>query len=280
MRNMIVISGLSGAGKSTALGFFEDSGYFCMDNVPPVLIDSIYDLVSKSPLPGAAIVVDARGKVFGDPVKHIRSSKDKLVLIFLEASTDEIVKRYSLTRRSHPLGLGIEEGVAREKEMLSDIREMADYIVDTSGMTHKDLRDRLRRLLEEISKERSDFTFRIKSFAFKHGIPSDSDFIFDARFFPNPYYVPELSAKTGLDPEIWEFFKRYEDIEKYVGEIVNMLKMAKQGYESEGRTSLFVSIGCSGGKHRSVYIAERVGKILKDMGEKVIVEHRELGVIS
>ncbi len=280
MRNMIVISGLSGAGKSTALGFFEDSGYFCMDNVPPVLIDSIYDLVSKSPFPGAAIVVDARGKVFGDPVKHIKSAKDKLILIFLEASTEDIVKRYSLTRRSHPLGLGIEEGVAREKEMLSDIREMADYIVDTSGMTHKDLRDRLRRLLEEISKEKSDFTFRIKSFAFKHGIPSDSDFIFDARFFPNPYYIPELSAKTGLDPEVRRFFKKFDEIEEYIDGLVNILKIAKHGYESEGRTSLFVSIGCSGGRHRSVYIAERIGEKLKDMGEKVIVEHRELGVIS
>ena len=280
MRNLIVISGLSGAGKSTALGFFEDSGYFCMDNVPPVLIDSIYDLVSKSPFPGAAIVVDARGKVFGDPVKHIKSAKDKLTLIFLEASTEDIVRRYSLTRRSHPLGMGIEEGVLREKEMLSEIREMADFIVDTSGMTHKDLRDRLRRLLEEISKERAEFTFRIKSFAFKHGIPSDSDFIFDARFFPNPYYIPELSAKTGLDPEIEEFFKKYEEIDEYIDEIVKILKIAKSGYENEGRTSLFVSIGCSGGRHRSVYIAKRIGENLRKMGEKVIVEHRELGVIS
>lgn len=280
MKNLIVISGLSGSGKSTALGFFEDSGYFCMDNVPPILIDSIYDLVSKSPFPGAAIVVDARGKAFGDPVKYIKSAKDKLILIFLEASTDDIVKRYSLTRRSHPLGMGIEEGISKEKEMLSDIREIADFIIDTSGMTHKDLRDRLRRILEEISKERATFTFRIKSFAFKHGIPSDSDFIFDARFFPNPYYIPELSTRTGLDDEVKEFFKKYKEIDKYIEEIVNMLKMAKSGYENEGRTSLFVSIGCSGGRHRSVYIAERIGEILKDMGENVIVEHRELGVIS
>ncbi len=278
MKNLIVISGLSGAGKSTALGFFEDSGYFCMDNVPPVLIDSIHDLVLKSPFPGAAIVVDARGKAFGDPLKYLKGAKNRLILIFLEASPEDIIKRYSLTRRSHPLGTGIEEGIRKEKEMLAEIREVADFIIDTSNMTHKDLREKLREILEEISKERIEFTFRIKSFAFKHGIPSDSDFIFDARFFPNPYYTPGLSGKTGLDEEVREFFKRYPQVDEYAEDISKMLKMAKEGYESEGRTSLFVSIGCSGGRHRSVYIAEKVGRILRSSGEKVIIEHRELGV--
>jgi UPF0042 nucleotide-binding protein len=278
VKRFVVISGLSGAGKSTALGFFEDTGYFCMDNVPPVLIESIKDLVMKSPFPGAAIVVDVRGKAFGDPVRYLRIHKRDIVLIFLEASKDEIIRRYSMTRRSHPLGVGIEEGYERERDMLEGIREMADFVIDTTGMIHKDLRERMGEIYEKLSKERRKFTFSLKSFAFKHGIPQDSDFVFDARFFPNPHYVPELSSKTGLDDEVKEYFRRYPQIDEYADRIVEIILEAKKGYEKEGRTVLYVSVGCSGGRHRSVYIVEKIASTLKDLGEEVMVEHREIGV--
>ena len=273
----MVISGLSGAGKSTALGFFEDAGYFCMDNVPPVLIDSILDLVSRSPFPGAVVVVDVRSEAFGDPMEHLRKLRGRMTLIFLEASKEEIIRRYSLTRRSHPLG-GVEEGYEKEREKLYGIREMADFVVDTTGMTHKDLREKMRELLEELSREKVAFTFRIKSFSYRMGIPPDADFVFDARFLPNPYYIPELSGKTGLDEEVVEFFKEHPEVDAYAEGIVETLMEAKGGYEREGRLSLQVAIGCSGGRHRSVYVAERVAEILRVKGEKVVVEHRDLGV--
>jgi UPF0042 nucleotide-binding protein len=280
MKRFVVISGLSGAGKSTALGFFEDAGYFCMDNVPPVLIESIKDLVMKSPFSGAAIVVDVRAKVFGDPVEYLKAYKRDVVLIFLEASKEEIIRRYSLTRRTHPLGLGVEEGYDREREELEGIREIADFIVDTTGMIHKDLRERMSEIYEKMSEEKKKFIFSLRSFAFKHGIPQDSDFVFDARFFPNPHYIPELSLKTGLDDEVREYFKNYPQIDTYADWIVKMILEAKRGYKKEGRNVLYVSVGCSGGRHRSVYIVEKIASALKDLGEEVMVEHRELVVKS
>ena len=279
MKRFVVISGLSGAGKSTALGFFEDAGFFCMDNVPPVLIESIKDLVMKSPFPGAAVVVDVRGEAFGDPVEHLKTHRKDVFLIFLEASKEEIVRRYSLTRRNHPLGIGVEAGYEREKEALDGIREMADLVIDTTGMTHKDLREKLSNVYSEMMREEVPFTFRLKSFGFKHGIPQESDFVFDARFFPNPYYIPSLSSKTGLDEEVKEYFESFPQMKEYASVITDILLNAKKGYEKEGRMALYASVGCSGGRHRSVYIVELVARNLRELGERVVVEHRELGVV-
>ncbi len=280
MKRIVVISGLSGAGKSTALGFFEDVGYFSMDNIPPLILGNLVELILQSKVEKAAMVVDVRSEALGDPVEEIKRMKkcrrDVIKLIFIEASKDEIVKRYALTRRKHPLGLNIEDAVEKEKELLRDLRSEADIIIDTTGLNPHEFRERLALYVEKISKEKLPFTFRLRSFGYKYGIPIDSDFVFDTRFFPNPFYIPHLSSKSGKDKEVKEFFQQYPEMKEYAMKIADLLLKAKEGYMREGRMGISAAIGCSGGRHRSVYITEEVGKILKEKGEEVVIEHRDI----
>jgi len=280
MKQIFIISGLSGAGKSSALGFFEDTGFFCMDNVPPRILTDVISLVMQSGIDKATMVVDARSEVFGDSIEKIRELKsvyeDIIKIIFLEASEKSIYERYALTRRNHPLGMNIEEAVKKEREILAPIREEADVIIDTTNLSPRQLRDKLRKVLEESYGEEFVFTYRLQSFGFKYGAPLDSDFIFDVRFFPNPYYIPELSKKTGLDKEVREYLGKYKDIKAYVDDVVDILQIAKSWYLKEGRTGISVAVGCSGGRHRSVYVVEEIGRKLQSLGEKVVVEHRDI----
>ncbi len=283
MKRIVVISGLSGAGKSTALGFFEDSGFFCMDNVPSIILESIVGLLMSSPVERIAMVVDVRSEAFGDPSKVLKKLKEvhgeKFTIIFLEASIDSIVKRYALTRRKHPLMdqyVSVEEAIRREKELLGEIRNIADFVVDTTNLNSHGLREKLQKLLETLEERVGRFTFRIESFGYKYGIPVDSDFVFDTRFFPNPYYDPKLSEKTGLDPEVEEFFSKFPEMEEYVENVLRIILKAKEGYAREGRNTLSVAIGCTGGRHRSVYIARKLSEKLKELGEKVSLDHRDV----
>jgi len=280
VKQVFIISGLSGAGKSSALGFFEDTGFFCMDNVPPRILTDVISLIMQSGINKAAMVVDARSEVFGDPIGKTRELKslyeDVIKIVFLEASEKSIYERYALTRRTHPLGMNIEEAVKKEREILAPIREEADVIIDTTNLSPRQLRDKLRKILEESYGEEFVFTYRLQSFGFKYGAPLDSDFIFDVRFFPNPYYVPELSKKTGLDIEVAKYLARYEDIETYVNDVVEILQVAKKWYLREGRTGISAAVGCSGGRHRSVYVVEKIKSKLQSFGEKVVVEHRDI----
>ncbi len=280
MKRIVIISGLSGAGKSTALGFFEDHGYFCMDNVPSVMMEQIITLIVESKVEKAAMVVDIRSEIFGDPaeaVLKVKKTHSRLVhIVFLEAAPQVIIERYALTRRKHPLGLNLERALEKEREILATIREVADEIIDTTELSSRELRSKLTAFEEKISKETPTFSFRIQSFGFKYGLPMNSEFVFDARFFPNPYYVPELKDKTGLHPEVIEFLRKFPEIDEYIERIVELLLLSKEGYKREGRSGIFVSIGCSGGKHRSVYIAEKLKRLLKERGEEVVVEHRDI----
>ncbi len=283
MKRIIVISGLSGAGKSTALGFFEDLGYFCMDNVPSIMLENLVSLIMNSSVEKSAMVVDVRSEVFGDPSEILRKLKktlpDVMRIVFLEASNQEIIRRYALTRRKHPLEdetTNVEKAVEKEKNMLGEIKLMADFVIDTSSLNTHTLRERLKKILENLEEETSEFLFRISSFGYKYGIPVDSDYVFDTRFCPNPYYDPKLAKMTGLDEEVVEFFSRYPEIERYVDLMIRILTMAKKSYSREGRNSLSVAVGCTGGRHRSVYISERLAEKLKKLGENVVVEHRDM----
>jgi len=273
-----VVSGLSGAGKTTAIGLLEDLGYFCMDNIPTALIEEMTRLLMSSTIEKFAIVVDIRSEIFGDPVEKIKRLKDKLKarVIFLEASKEEILRRYALTRRKHPLqnGMNLEKAIEIEREKLMSLKEIADHVIDTSRLNAHQLREKL---LSILKAEWEEGIIRIMSFGYKFGIPMDADFVFDARFFPNPHYHPNLSHKTGLDEEVKEFFKEYPQVEEYVKSIVKIVLTAFHEYSKEGRKSLTVAIGCTGGQHRSVYIARRIAEEISKTGISILEEHRDLG---
>ncbi len=274
---------MSGAGKSTTLGFFEDLGYFCMDNVPSIMLENLVNLIMNSSVERSAMVVDVRSEVFGDPSRILKKLKetlpDVMKIIFLEASSGEIINRYALTRRKHPLmdrTSSVERAIEKERMMLGEIKLMADYVIDTSSLNTHSLRERLKKILETVEEETGTFVFRISSFGYKYGIPVDSDYVFDTRFFPNPYYDPDLAGKTGLDEEVAEFFSRYPEIGEYTKSVLEILTMAERNYSREGRNTISVAIGCTGGKHRSVYIAENLAKMLRSRGKSVVVEHRDI----
>ena len=273
-----MVSGLSGAGKTTAIGLLEDLGYFCMDNIPTALIEEMTRLLMSSTIEKFAIVVDIRSEIFGDPVEKIKRLKDKLKarVIFLEASKEEILRRYALTRRKHPLqnGMNLEKAIEIEREKLMSLKEIADHVIDTSRLNAHQLREKL---LSILKAEWEEGIIRIMSFGYKFGIPMDADFVFDARFFPNPHYHPNLSHKTGLDEEVKEFFKEYPQVEEYVKSIVKIVLTAFHEYSKEGRKSLTVAIGCTGGQHRSVYIARRIAEEISKTGISILEEHRDLG---
>jgi UPF0042 nucleotide-binding protein len=279
---LVVISGISGAGKTTALGALEDAGYFCMDNIPPALLIDLLSLMDSS-LSGKKIatVVDVRAGSslveIKDVLKNLKAKGLTVKLIFLDSKDDVLVNRYNLTRRRHPLAdegnQSIDKLIKKERDLLSDIKEISDYIVDTSLISTHQLRSELLEIVE--GKSQRSLKIFIESFGFKYGIPLSADFIFDARFLPNPYYVEALSDKTGNDPEVIEYLENFAVVGEYLSKIVDVIKIAGENYSKEGKNSLYVAIGCSGGRHRSVYIANKLFSILKDK-VSVNVSHRDI----
>ncbi|KAF2960630.1 RNase adapter RapZ [Thermotoga sp. 38H-to] len=277
MKRIVVVSGLSGAGKTSAMGFLEDLGYFCVDNVPGNILEELLKLFMSSDLEKMAMAIDVRSEHLGDPISTVERIKEKTnaLVIFLEASTEELLRRYALTRRRHPLqkdGVGLEDAIEKERKILSRIREIADVVIDTTSMNTHQLRETLTHFLVN---QAGGTSVRIMSFGFKHGIPMDVDFVFDARFLPNPHYVPELSSKTGLDSEVEAYFKNYPVVEEFIEKIYEVLKVAIEEYQRTGRRIITVGIGCTGGKHRSVYIAHRLKEMLEKEGFTVIEKHRD-----
>ncbi|PLV55556.1 RNase adapter RapZ [Thermotoga sp. SG1] len=278
MKRVVVVTGLSGAGKTTAMGFLEDLGYFCVDNVPGIILEELLKLFLSSDLEKMAIAVDARSEHFSDPVEAIEKIKKRTnaLIVFLEASKEEILRRYALTRRKHPLqrnDVGLEEAIEKERQILLPIKEIADFVIDTTKMTSHQLREILG---QSLMNQSGGISVRILSFGFKHGIPMDADFIFDVRFLPNPHYVPELSQKTGLDREVEEYFKKYSLVDEFVNKIFETVNIAVKEYQRSGRRIVTVGVGCTGGRHRSVYIAHRIAEMLKKEGFSVVEKHRDL----
>ncbi len=273
---------MSGAGKTTALGALEDAGYFCMDNVPPGLIMDMLSLM-ESTFNGKKIaaIVDVRaGKMLGEiknVIENLRSRGVTIKIIFLDAKDDVLINRYNLTRRRHPLAekedQQIERLLKQERELLREIREIADYVVDTSLISTHQLRSEIIALTE--GKYERVLKIFLESFGFKYGLPLGADFIFDARFLPNPYYVESLSAKTGNDPEVIEYLEKFDVVKEYAEKITEIIKMAIKNYSKEGKSVIYVGIGCSGGRHRSVYLVNQIAKVLEKEVD-IRISHRDI----
>ncbi|SHH18969.1 RNase adapter RapZ [Thermosipho atlanticus] len=278
MKNLILLTGMSGAGKSTALGLLEDLGFYCIDNFPPALIDKLLPVLSIN-IEKLALVIDARSgelKKLKEVVDFLKQKySNNLKIIFLTAKRNVLINRYALTRRNHPLhkeGLSLEQAIEKEKRYLSPILEKSDIIIDTSNLNPHQLREKLKVILEDLSYQ---FNVRILSFGFKYGIPLDVDFVFDVRFFPNPFYVNGLEEKSGKDPEVKEFLYNTDGVEEFLKLLEKIVEFAINRYENEGRMEINIGIGCTGGQHRSVFFAEELGKRFSGK-YKVNVEHRDV----
>ena len=280
--SFVIITGLSGSGKGTFLRALEDRGYFCVDNLPVGLLSKLYELTLKSVDEAAkvAMVIDVRegGGLRDLPGLYADLKKQPAIdasLWFLEASDDALVRRFSETRRPHPLdpNRAVLENIAHERDLLAPIRDMADHILDTSAFTIHDLRKYAVSLFEE--QETAHLLVSLVSFGFKHGVPIDSDLVFDVRFLPNPNFVPELKAFTGSDPIVIEYMTAQEQTGVFMEHLRSFLNYVLPQYEKEGKSYITISIGCTGGRHRSVFIANAVGQHLESNKYRVKVTHRD-----
>jgi UPF0042 nucleotide-binding protein len=276
---LVLITGLSGAGKSHALNSFEDLGYYCVDNMPPTLIPKFVDIFVQSDNKKVALVCDMRGAAFfEDLFKALHELEDSDVdyeILFLVADEDVLIRRYKETRRRHPLGsISLPEAIQKEREALSELRGKANREIDTSLMKPWELKTRIVELYEPDKRDRN-MQIRIISFGFKYSLPPDADLVFDVRFLPNPHYVDHLKALTGEDEQVQEYLWRWPETAKYFNMVRELLQYSIPFYVKEGKTSLVITIGCTGGKHRSVFLAEELGRTL---GSKfnLVVEHRDI----
>lgn len=278
--NFVIITGLSGAGKSNAVKVFEDMGYFCIDNLPAPLIPKFAELCLQSDgkVSKIALVIDIRGDLFLDDLNH---NLDELYrmgipyqILFLEASDEVLIQRFKETRRNHPLSPHgtISEGIRLERQKLSELRGRADKIIDTSRLKASELRSELRTQWAEFSDKLS---VSIITFGYKHGIPIDTDLLMDVRFIPNPFYVPELRPLTGRDPAVQEYVFRSKECQEFLQKYVDLLKFLLPNYSKEGKTHLTIGIGCTGGQHRSIALGIRIGQLLEEAGYTVNVKHRD-----
>lgn len=278
---IVIITGMSGAGKTTAIDYFEDLGYFCIDNVPPSLLFQFVELLSATGKGKLAVVVDVRsgGTVEDilDSIKKLRESGFDVKLIFLDSSDEFIVKRYAFTRRPHPFlskGLSLEEAIRQEREFLQVLKENSDVVIDTSGINIYEFKELLDKFI--FTGKKTSLTLNFISFGFKHGIPMTSDIVIDVRFLPNPYYEDSLRNLTGIDREIVSFFERFQIVNEYYKRTFEFLKFIVNNYQHSGKAFLTVSVGCTGGKHRSVYFVDKLARDFKEMGYRVLVKHRDL----
>jgi UPF0042 nucleotide-binding protein len=281
--SFVVITGLSGAGKSFAIKCFEDMGFFCVDNLPTTLIPTFADLIMRSeqPIHRVALGVDVREGAYLsrllDIIRELRTRGHAVEVLFLEASEEALVRRYHETRRRHPLagdGNAL-DGIRAERKALSDLREVADRIVDTSALTVHQLKDRLVELYVA-PKARPGLAPSLVSFGFKHGVPLDADLVFDVRFLPNPHFVDALRALDGRDERVRTFVLNHPESKELLRRLEDFLRFVLPCYEREGKAYLTVAIGCTGGHHRSVTVAEELRRFLSGIGYAPTVVHRDL----
>ena len=275
----LIVTGISGAGKTTAIKLLEDLGFFCVDNIPPQLLPSLFELVKKIEVDKIAVVLDIRSKEFIDfdrkeLVSYIKSIKhNNTRVLYLTARDDVIVNRFKATRHHHPLtGVDIEKGIKIERELLEDVRVLADYVIDTSELSPWDLKVRL----AQVIGKKLRYLLRIISFGFKYGLPRDSDIVIDVRFLPNPFYIPSLASKTGQDEKVKEHVLSEPWAKQAVEHLASFLRICCDKYRLQGKTSITVAIGCTGGKHRSVAVAEYLSEALADLPFEIEVIHRDI----
>lgn len=278
----VVITGLSGAGRTRALRCLEDMNFYCIDNLPPVLICKFAEMCSQSQgkLDHVAVVVDVRsGSMFRElegQLAELSRLGLPFELLFLEATEETLVARYKETRRAHPLAYGgrVLDGLRQEKEMLQNIKKMATQVIDTSAMTPQILKKRMRDLFSD-GANGLPMTIDIMSFGFKFGIPLDSDLVFDVRFLPNPFYEPALKKLTGLDEPVRAYIMDYPQSQIFCEKLIDMIQFLIPQYAEEGKSNLVISVGCTGGKHRSVAVAEALYAALAQSGKTCRIVHRD-----
>lgn len=279
----LIVTGLSGAGKSQAIKSLEDHGFFCVDNLPPALLPKFTELCSQanSMIEKVAIVIDIRGgKLFDELFEYLSSMKEQgfsYEILFLEASDQVLIKRFKETRRSHPLSPEgrIIIGIEKEKALLEELKKRANYIIDTSNLSVRQLKEQINSIFLE-GKSYEGVIITVMSFGFKYGIPIDSDMVFDVRFIPNPFYIESLKKQTGRDKPVKEYVLQFDETKEFIKKTEDMLEFLIPNYIKEGKSQLVVSIGCTGGKHRSAVIAEELAALLESKGHRIIVEHRDI----
>lgn len=275
---LLVVTGLSGAGKSQALRVAEDLGYFCVDNLPPMLLPKFIEIIEEAHMPKVAIVLDIRSGAFFPEIKEalnsLKRQLDQVKILYLEASQDVLVNRYKELRRPHPLSQSIVEGVKLEAEQMKDLRKQADFIIDTSKLTNHTLKARIQHIL---SQQEGQMSISVMSFGFKYGILEDADLIFDVRFIPNPYYIPELKHINGTKRQTQEYVLKWKESQEFLDKVEDLIEFLIPNYLEQGKNQLIIGLGCTGGFHRSVALGVALTERLEKNGHNVLLAHREEG---
>ena len=280
----VVVTGMSGAGTLTAQKMLEDMGYYCVDNLPVPFIVKFAELIYESERDKVVLGIDVRAdQSFDEIMQALKDMKDKgysYEMLFLDASKQTLLKRYKESRRNHPLAMDgrVEDGIERERKILAKTKKSADYVIDTSHLLTRELREELENIFVKNENYKS-LMVNISSFGFKHGILQDADLVFDVRFLPNPYYVEELKHKTGNDKEVQDFLMQYDEAHIFLEKVKDLLDFLIPNYIKEGKNQLVIGIGCTGGKHRSVTLANEIYKALNDDDKEygVTLNHRDIG---
>lgn len=279
----VIVTGMSGAGKSTALNTLEDRGYFCVDNLPIQLIKRFAEIAygEDTDINNVAIGVDIRSGVYleqlSECLRTLKESQFHYEILFLDSNDDVLIRRYKETRRNHPLARTgrVEDGIKEERSRIAFLRKEAEYIIDTTSLLTRELKAELDKIFIENAKY-NNFIITVVSFGFKYGIPKDADMVFDVRFLPNPYYDLELRKMTGNDEAIRDFVMQYDEAKEFLNKIVDLLEFLIPNYIKEGKNGLVIGIGCTGGKHRSVTLANGIFSEVRTMPYSVRIEHRDI----
>jgi len=280
----VIVSGMSGAGKSTVVSFMEDMGFYCIDNLPAPMVPKFAELcmANAGKYERVALVCDIRGGQTFDglfeALEQLKEMHCEYKILFTEATPAVIVRRYKETRRSHPLGgegISLTGAVEKEKAALEPVRRRADYIIDTTGLSTAKLKGEVVRLFGDIN-EHSEMSINVLSFGFKYGLPIEADLVFDVRFLPNPYYIAELKEKTGLDEAVRSFLSGYRQTQEFMEHLKAMTTFLLPSFEEEGKSALVIAIGCTGGQHRSVAVAHALAEFIGQKGYSVSESHRDM----
>lgn len=281
----VVVTGMSGGGKRTALKLLEDAGFYCVDNLPVSLVEKFVELIAMpgSEISKVALGLDVRAdQNFMDATRILEQLKEKgykFEILFMDSDDAALIKRYKETRRVHPLAADgrVEDGIHKERKILETIRKNSDYVIDTSNLLVRELKEELDRIFVQ-NEEYNSLMVTVMSFGFKHGIPADADLVFDVRFLPNPYYIDELRPKSGNDREVREYVMNNNKAREFLAKLTDMIEFLIPNYVQEGKTQLVIGIGCTGGKHRSVTLANELYEALqKNDNYGIRIEHRDIG---
>lgn len=283
----LIVTGQSGAGKTACVHYLEDQGSFCMDNMPPIMLPKLVEAFSAAPIRQSVVTIamDVRSGEFFDAdavagmISELRKSGQRMDIIFLEASDETLLDRYKESRREHPLtqeGLTLMEAITEERTRLQPLRETANYVIDTTGLRSRALVSLLRKTLGSLGEESPAMRAEVMSFGFKRGLPRQADLVMDVRFLPNPFYLDELRQHSGLDEDVREYVMNNPTTQEFLQRWEDMLRFLIPHYQEEGKHRLVIAVGCTGGAHRSVAIAEAIGAFLREYGMPAEVQHRDL----